>query len=414
MAFAHIEQMEVFLHTQEPLLVGRLEIIQGRLYFEYDASYRETGVSLSPFALPLEKGAKSCEERHLEHLHGVFNDSLPDGWGKMLIDRYLSSKNVVPETLTPLDRLSLTGLHGMGALSYIPDNAGQLEVQQQSIIDLALLYEEIQETIEDESDKAIERLLKANGPSGGARPKALIQLSADKSEILHGFANSVEGYDQWIVKFGNSDDDQHSGNIEYAYALMAKAAGLNFEEIHLFKTKKKDFFATKRFDRTANTRIHTHSLCGLVHSDFRVPSLDYEDVLTVTGELTRNHQETTEAFRIACFNAMVHNKDDHEKNISFQLHGKEWRLAPAYDLTFSQGPGGWHSITFDGEGKKPQAHHLQNLAERHGIKNWKTILHETSESISRWETLATEAGVPDKKIAQTGRVLDQRVKEMRH
>jgi serine/threonine-protein kinase HipA len=178
---------------------------------------------------------------------------------------------------------------------------------------------------------------------------------------------------------------------------MAKDAGVEMPETHLFRTKRNKYFGTKRFDRDGDARIHMHSLGGLIHADHRSPSLDYDMVLRVTLALTRNIQEAEKVYALACFNVLAHNRDDHVKNFSFLLNARnEWIFAPAYDLTFSYGPGGEQSMLVMGEGRNPGVAQLQALGKQHGIKNAQGILAKVKTAVANWPRYAEQAGVSRK------------------
>jgi serine/threonine-protein kinase HipA len=178
---------------------------------------------------------------------------------------------------------------------------------------------------------------------------------------------------------------------------MAKAAGVEMPETHLFRTKKGKYFGTKRFDRDGDARIHMHSLGGLLHADHRTPSLDYDMVLRVALALTRNIQEAENAYALACFNVLAHNRDDHAKNFSFLLNARnEWIFAPAYDLTFSYGPGGEQSMLVMGEGRNPGTAQLQALGTQHGLKRAPEILTKVQRAVTNWSHYAEEAGLTRK------------------
>ena len=155
-----------------------------------------------------------------------------------------------------------------------------------------------------------------------ARPKIVVQVSADKTRIIHGAAQLEPSFEHWIIKFANSQDPRDIGPIEYAYSLMARDAGVDMPETHLFRTRKRAYFGAKRFDRVGDRRIHMHSLSGLIHADHRSPALDYDMLLRVVLVLTKNIAEVEKAYTLACFNVLAHNRDDHSKNFSFLLHGK--------------------------------------------------------------------------------------------
>jgi serine/threonine-protein kinase HipA len=200
-----------------------------------------------------------------------------------------------------------------------------------------------------------------------------------------------------MIKFPSSQDVRDVGAIEYAYSLMAKDAGVEMPETHLFCTKRNKYYGTKRFDRDGNGRLHMHSLGGLIHADHRSPSLDYDMVLRVTLALTRNIQEAEKAYSLACFNVLAHNRDDHVKNFSFLLNARnEWIFAPAYDLVFSYGPGGEQSMLVMGEGRNPGTAQLQTLGKQHGMKNAPGILAKVITAVANWARYAKQADVSRK------------------
>ena len=377
--------------------VGTLAYKDRKIYFEYDTQFLKTGIELSPYKLPLKAGVMRCDDNTFEGLWGVFNDSLPDGWGRLLMDRHLMRLGLHAQDLTPLDRLSYIGNYGMGALCYEPCT----ETENPSIdaIELDQISQHSQEILEGSSEELLDELLRLNGSSAGARPKAMIQLYDDGREIIHGSQPLKEGYSHWMVKFASSMDNREIGAIEYAYSLMAKEAGLEMPKTALLKGNKGNYFACERFDRIGDTRVHVHSVAGLVHSDFRFPCLDYDDILSLTLHLTKNIQEQEKVFRLACFNLFAHNRDDHAKNFSFLMDvSGEWRFSPVYDITFSSGPGGEHSTMYLGEGKNPTKKQLLALAKKHRLKNGATICDEVYETVVQWSKFAIKAGVSQKMI----------------
>lgn len=369
--------------------VGRLAIRDRVIYFEYNNDFISGGMEISPFRLPLQRGVIELPARPFEGLAGVFNDSLPDGWGRLLFDRLLRSQGIIPANISPLDRLAHVGLSGMGALVYEPDNSPQ---SHQELIDLDHLALQTEEVLQGSSEDVLQELLALNGSSAGARPKALIAVSNDRKQITHGTEQLQQGFEPWLVKFPNTQDGQDAGAIEYVYALMAKEAGVMMPNVHLFSSKKgAGYFAVKRFDRNGSQRQHMHTASGLLHSDFRTPSLDYEDLLNLTGALTKDIREVEKMYRLAVFNVLAHNRDDHAKNFSFLMdENGTWKLAPAYDLTFSSGPNGEQSTMVMGEGRNPKISHLIKLGQEAKLskKLINEIIDQTASSLARWKDLA--------------------------
>lgn len=391
--------------TMNAKKVGRLALIERSIYFEYDPTFLQTGIQLSPFKLPLKPGAVACDDNMFDGIYGVFNDSLPDGWGRLLLDRQVRSHGISPEQLTSLDRLSHVGQHGMGALCYEPD-IGSSHSGETSL-NLDTLAQETVQVMEGNAEEVFTDLLELSGSSAGARPKIMVGVDSTLKNIIHGQHHLPEKYSPWMIKFASSHDRKDIGAIEYAYSLMAKAAGLVMPQTYLFPAKKGGgYFGVKRFDRNQGERLHMHSLCGLLHTDHRMPSLDYETVLRATLNLTKNMSEVIKMFRLATFNVLAHNRDDHSKNFSFLMKTDgTWIASPAYDLTFSNGPAGEQSTTVLGEGKVPGKKQLLALAEKFDIKKSQDIFDEVSTAIVRWPEFAAEAGVSIASQQHIGRVI---------
>lgn len=387
--------------------VGRLAIRDGIVYFEYAADFLRKGIEISPFRMPLQRGVLEFSNRPFEGLAGVFSDSLPDGWGRLLFDRMIRAQGFLPASISPLDRLAHVGLHGMGALVYEPDTSSS---EQFEFIDLDHLAVNAEKVLQGNSEAVINELLALNGSSAGARPKALIGVDADRKNISYGAKLLEQGFEPWIVKFPNSQDGNDAGAIEYVYALMAKDSGVSMPVVHLFPSQRgAGYFSVKRFDREDGKRLHMHTAGGLLHSDFRTPSLDYEDLLNLTWAITKDVREVEKMYRLAVFNILAHNRDDHAKNFSFLMDEVgEWKLAPGYDLTFSSGPAGEQSTTVMGEGKSPNLGHLLKLGTEAKLPKELIgdIIDQTKYSLSRWELLAKEFGVSKTNIALISKSLD--------
>ncbi len=395
MSFTPVSAVNVSLDFGDgPLPVGRLAIREQKIYFEYDRAFIARGLEISPQRLLLQPGLRSFDPVPFEGLPGVFNDSLPDGWGRLLFDRAMRAQGILPSQVSPLDRLAHVGNGGMGALIYEPDMGPELAGGD---IDLDRLAGQAQDVLEGQADDVLAELIALNGSSAGARPKALIGYNAATSAIIHGRAVLPEGFAPWLVKFSNTQDGADAGAIEYVYALMAKAAGVEMTETHLFPAQKgAGYFATRRFDRNGASRLHAHTASGILHADHRTPSLDYQDLLALSAIITRDIREAEKMFRLAVFNVLSHNRDDHAKNFTFLMnaHG-EWRLSPAYDLTFSGGPGGEQTTMVMGEGKSPGVSHLAKLGADAKLpkKAVQDVIAQTLEALGGWRNLAKANGV---------------------
>ncbi|MEQ1829214.1 MAG: type II toxin-antitoxin system HipA family toxin [Pirellula sp.] len=394
MKYVPVKILNVFLAFGDtPLQVGRLALVRRKIYFEYSPSFIARGLEISPAKLPLQSGAKAPVTEIFDGLFGVFNDSLPDGWGRLLLDRQVQALGIAPEKLGPLDRLTHVGNFGMGALVYEPCEPHVSKHPHQ--LDLDRLAEESTRIAQGEQIST--ELLELAGSSAGARPKIMVGISDDATQFIHGQQDLPTGFEHWMIKFTSNQDREDAGNIEYAYSLMAKAAGIEMMPTKLFLAKKGvGYFGVKRFDRVLTRRVHLHSVSGLIDANHQMPSIDYDHVLRATYFLTKNISEVKKAFRLSCFNVFAHNRDDHAKNFAYLMDEEgNWRLSPAYDLTFSGGPGGEHCTTVSGEGKHPAAEHLLLLASTFsiGAKEAKQIIEQVKSVVLDWKRYAEMASV---------------------
>ncbi len=395
MSFESIAHVKVSLRfDDETLPVGRLARRERKIYFEYDDTFIEQGLDISPIQCALKPGVQSFDTFLFEGLPGVFNDSLPDGWGRSLLDRQMRSRGVLPQELSPLDRLAHVGHTGMGALVYEPGHTAEISDDRINIDGLA---RQAQQVLSGQATEVLAELLALNGSAAGARPKAMIGLHTNRQDVVHGSCQLEGDYQPWLVKFPNVSDGADAGAIEYVYALMAMNAGLAMPNVHLFPSQAgSGYFAVQRFDRQDNKRLHMHTACGLLHSDYRTPSLDYEDLMALTMILTRDIREVEKMYRLAVFNVLAHNRDDHARNFSYLMDKTgQWRLSPAYDLTFSSGPRGEQSTMVMGEGKNPGRDELVKLGLEAKLPETTidAIMEQTGAALGKWPKLAKEYGV---------------------
>ncbi len=291
----------------------------------------------------------------------------------------------------------------MGALTYHPPQEAEYDDR---LLDLHQLGRNAEKVLADDAAEVLPQLMRAGGSPGGARPKALVGVAGNR--MLSGEDDLPDGFEHWIVKFAARADARDSGPVEYAYSLMAGAAGIQMPPTRLFESGRgrnvRRYFGVRRFDRASgNRRYHVHTLANLIHVNFRVPSTDYADVLKVTLTLTRDHGEALRLFRLMAFNVAAHNRDDHAKNFAFKLddRGGEWSSTPAYDLTFAPGPGGEHATTVAGEGRRPGRDHCLKLARQAGVKprESEAILDAVNSAVVRWRDFAGQAGCGSKVMA---------------
>ena len=352
------------------ILVGTLAKTPDRVVaFEYDSDWLNNGFSISPFSLPLIKKVFIPKYDPFGGLFGVFNDSLPDGWGRLLVDRLFLKNKINPNEIDNLNRLAVVQESGMGALTYKPEHRFESE---NSISDYDILAQECSKILESQNSDNLDELFQLGGSSGGARPKIL---------------TSVDNED-WIIKFPSSSDPKNIGEKEYQYSLCAKDCGINMTETRLFPSKIcSGYFGIKRFDRKNGKKVHMVSVSGLLETSHRLPNLDYNTLMKLTIELTRNYQDIEQLFRLMCFNVFAHNRDDHSKNFSFLFDDtkKEWHLSPAYDLTYSFSFNGEHATTINGEGKNPTLDDILAVAKNIGLKEKfaKDIASDIQEKCSK-------------------------------
>jgi serine/threonine-protein kinase HipA len=332
--------------------VGRIALTpDGLCAFEYDVAWIAGGYSISPYHLPLRQEVFVAKRTPFRGNFGVFDDSLPDGWGSLVLDRYLKSQGKDPSRLTPLQRLALVGSMGRGALEYRPDMS---TVADDATVELDKLAAEAERILTTEyAGGGLDTLYQYAGSSGGARPKVFVKIDGK----------------EWLVKFRASGDALDSGEIEYRYSLLAKECGIRMPETRLFEGK---YFGVERFDRTPAGRIHTVSAAGLLNANYREPSLDYSGLLKVCLNLTRNMEQVYALFRLMVFNVLIGNRDDHAKNFAFQLIGGEWHLSPAYDLLPSAGFNGFHTTTVNGNGD-PSPKDILALADEIGLSRRRAV-----------------------------------------
>lgn len=366
-------KLKVFLHAYGiRRFVGLLAEDKNRIFFEYSPDFLQSGIELSPFQLPLRPGVFEDKKRTFDGLFGLFNDSLPDGWGCLLLDRMLRKKGFAYHQITPLNRLSLVGHNPMGALEYEPAEDGS---DHDGAVELDSLSGEIGKILAGENSEILDELLKLNGSSGGARPKIAAMVSEDKKQIIHGTSTLPDGFSPWIIKFSESMDGKDSGVIEYIYSQMARQAGIDMTETFLFPSRTcSGYFGVKRFDRIGSRKIHVHTACGLLHASHRIGSIDYENLLKLTQRLTCNQADVLKLVRLMIFNVKSGNRDDHSKNFSFLLtESREWKLAPAYDLTPSAGINGEQTSMVNGKGVDITDNDLISAAQTVGISKHKTL-----------------------------------------
>ncbi len=329
-------------------LVGKLaETPQGLVAFQYDRDWLESGFSVNPYSLPLSTEVFIPEWRPFDGLFGAFADSLPDGWGALLVDRMLERTGIDPAGVSAIERLSIVGSSGRGALRYEPEAGFSADFSSKDLDELALLCGEI---LDNKLVSDFDAVYLAGGSSGGARPKAY-----------------VENDGEWLVKFPARFDPPDAGALEFAYMQCAAACGLNVPEFRLFPSRLcAGYFGTRRFDVKDGKRVHMLSASGIVEVSHRIPALDYRSLFQISNFLTGAREEAKQLFRLMCFNVFSHNYDDHANNFSWLCEEGRWHLAPAYDLTYSKGFHHGHMTSVLGAGE-PSLDDVLALAKLAGL-----------------------------------------------
>jgi serine/threonine-protein kinase HipA len=377
----------------EEIDVGELVNENKIIYFRYYPAFVKRGLEISPLKLKLNTDINKTNSTPFDGLFGVFSDSLPDGWGRLLLDRTLTARGIPIANLTPLDRLAYVGNQGMGALQYKPEMS--IENLTEFRIELDEIAKATQRIIAGTATEVIDELFQLGGSSGGARPKILVGYNPENQHFMNADKELPLGYEHWLIKFPASSDSRDIANIEYAYYKMAIDAGIEMSACQLFQGQSgKTYFGTKRFDRQGNNRLHLHSAAGMMHDNFRLSSLDYGHLMDCTFQLERDVKAYEKVLRLAAFNVFANNRDDHSKNFSFLMDAtSQWRLAPAYDLTFSYSGHGMHSTMVAGESANPTREHLMKLATYFKIKNAHLIIDEVQSVVANWRQYAALCGV---------------------
>ncbi|OIQ47134.1 MAG: phosphatidylinositol kinase [Gammaproteobacteria bacterium MedPE] len=373
------------------------------VFFQYDASYLAKFGNLSPFTLRADTNLNLANKSLHSGLHGVFADALPDGWGLLLQDRIFRQNDLLPAHITAMDRLAFVGDKALGGLSFSPVSGYASSAEDKT--SLSELGINAQKVFDGQAQEVLAALVAA-GSSGGARPKAQIYVQGSKFDECHTIEQKND--DAWIVKFTSSNLalGHEEGLCEAAYLTLAKQANLNPPQWTLLNAPKqsgaKQWLALKRFDFINNEnqpsgRLHMHSACGLLDTDFRTPSLDYDDLIRASRTLCKSPAVGQLQFRRAMFNLLACNHDDHSKNWAFLQndHGA-WQPAPFYDVTFSPHPFGEHATSFGGYGKTPPLKAAQKLAHSAGFAKWsdaKLVIEETVDVIENFQETAQSLGV---------------------
>ena len=418
--------------------IGAVSLEDGRdvAAFQYDPAFAESGIELSPVTMPLSAQVyefPALPRNTFHGLPGLLADSLPDKFGNALIDAWLATQGRTPENFHAVERLCYTGTRGMGALEYAPVLGPK--ARKASKIEIDALVRRAGEVLTHRGDlrghfheagkeKALRDILSVGTSAGGARAKAVIAWNRATNEVRSGQIAAGEGFEYWLLKFdgvaGNKDkeleDPKGYGAIEFAYHLMAKAAGITMSECRLLEESGRRHFMTRRFDRLAGgEKLHMQSLCALAHFDFnQAGAYAYEQALLAIRQLKLPMAAVEEQFRRMVFNIVARNQDDHVKNIAFLMNKQGvWSLAPAFDVTYSYNPSGsWtatHQMTLNGKRDGFTQEDFEACAKSALMKRGRaaTIIDEVVAAVRRWSEFAAEAQLADEwrdKIQKTHRL----------
>lgn len=376
----------------ERWLLGTLADNNQDLLFEYSSEALSNGLELSPRHLKLRREAYAGFPDHLLRLPGLIADCLPDGWGLLLMDRLFRKNGRNVASLSPLDRLAFIGHRAMGALSFEP--ADKLTLPREDVALLALA-EEVRSVIAGNDGEALRELALIGGSPHGARPKVLVTYVPRTGLVSTG---RLDGGEPWMVKFQAQNEHKEVCAVEHLYAELARQCGMAVPATRYFDLDRNlAGFGVARFDVEGGFRVPVHTLAGVLHANYRLPSsVDYTTFLRATRMLTRDEREVRKAYERAVFNVLFNNRDDHCKNFSFRLDAsRHWKLAPCYDLTFNEGPGGEHQMDICGFGKDISRANLLTLASQGGLETaWASeTLDRMLESAGAFKRLAADAEI---------------------
>lgn len=422
MSFQQSQKLEVKrkLSDGSQVVVGELAQNRQGVYFQYNDDYLSHYSNLSPFNLSFDSSLQIAPIKPHNNLHGAFSDSLPDGWGLLLMDRIFRRSGILPTQITCMDRLSFIGDNAMGALTFSPTSSlKDNDVNNYSLSELGI---QAQAIFDGQTDEVLQALVNA-GSSGGARPKAQLYLNDDNPAYCS--TKAADNNEAYLVKFTSSQLalGHEEGVCEAAYLTLADMANIDVPAWKLLdapeKSGAKQWLAVKRFDVIKNNngvegRHHLHSASGLLDADFRAPSLDYEDLIKASSLLCKSPATGQVMFRRMIFNLFSLNQDDHSKNWAFlQADNGKWELAPFYDITFSPSPYNEHATAFSGYGKQPSLKVMQKLAMQANFSSWKNaqaVIQEVVEALSQFSTIAKQLNIK----SETSKLMSKQLNSVYH
>jgi serine/threonine-protein kinase HipA len=415
--YVHVSSVEVFLWG-ERMGVVVLDPRFGHYAFRYTPEFRKRGIEPSPLQMPVEDRTFLFTDLPIEtyrRLPAMLSDALPDDFGNALINRWMADRGITSDEITPLDRLAYMSNRAMGALQFKPARGPATRIP--TAIQMSELVNEarkaVKGTIEDDehANAALRHIIEVGTSAGGARAKAVIAWNPKTEEIRAGQLAAPPGFEHWLLKFdgiGKDNDlgsSQDYGRIEYAYHLMARAAGITMTDSRLLQENGRAHFMTRRFDREdEDVRHHAQTLCAMSHIDYKkIGTNSYSQLFDTVNRLKLPYSDREEVFRRMVFNVMGRNCDDHSKNFSFRLkQGGAWELAPAYDVTFAHNPGSkWtrqHLMSVNGKFTDFRLRDLLAVADRFAIGTASPVIDQVRKAINAWPRHARQAGVGMKQL----------------
>lgn len=400
--------------------------------FEYDKDFLKSNIEISPIKMPLSDIVyefPSLSGEPFFGMPGLVVDSLPDTFGNKVIEQWLASQGKSIKDFTAIDRLCYTGKRGMGALEYVPASSEISDINENiNVSEMVKFASDIlnqRETVTLNAQEALtySQLVQVGSSAGGARAKALIAWNEKTNEIKSGQLNLDKDYDYWLMKFDNvSKNGDHGVEdipeytlIEYAYYKMAIDAGIQMNECRIYSNNGENHFMTKRFDRVNGKKIHMQSLGAMAHISYKEPGLcSYEMAAGYMRDMKMPMTDIEQFYSRMVFNCLAVNQDDHVKNISFLMdRNGEWRLSPAYDITFSYDTTNkWlsaHQMTINGKKREISLSDILEVGKKMGIKKKKCmdIISKISIVTSNFEKYADAANIREKTYVEIRKVLDQ-------
>lgn len=386
--------------------------------FNYDTNFLKSGIQVSPIAMPLSEQIFTFPALNKESFHGLpglLSDSLPDRYGTKLIERYLAEQGRSIKELTAVERLCYTGKRGMGALEYVP--AKYYMGIKDSSINIDALVRLASDILSEKKavhlsgdEQLMQQIINVGTSAGGARAKAIIAWNEETNDIRSGQISAGDGYAYWLIKFdgvsnnkdhGDKEDGPSYTRIEYAYHLMAKAAGIDMSECRLYRENGRYHFMTKRFDREGENgaKIHMQSLGAIAHYDYNAPGVyGYEQAADILYRLGSSQKDVERLYRRMVFNVMARNQDDHVKNIAFLMDKKgKWRLSPAYDVTYACDTNNYwlarHQMSVNGKLESITDKDLQECAKKMNIGKRRAdkIIDEVRFAVKNWQIYAEQS-----------------------